>query len=304
MRIGTWNSSGLLCSDLGQYKDKMVYFRSILLNLDVLCLQETHDDGNDVQYVDHLHLIGRDFSVWRSFIDAATGGLAIFLRKTFCNLFSCIRQTEIIPGRVLAIELTKDGKTSIIVNIHIHCNPISQLGKIRMLRKLKEYIGRHIDCFIYIIGDFNFVGDAWDRVDLQSGQECGKSCSVNQFWDDHFANFTELYQPDYTRFPSNEHGRVVGSASRLDRIFCNFPLEAFALLEIKVATIGFKPKHDISDHLPVCAEVSMKGKNKGSFNIPPYIFKNEDYNIILQKKCKDHPFPECCWAKFEIAKFS
>ena len=148
MRIGTWNSSGLLCTDLGQYKDKMIYFRSILLNLDVLCLQETHDDGNDVQYVDHLHLIGRDFNVWRTFIDAATGGLAFFLRRSFCNLFSCIRQTEIIPGRMLAIELTKDGKTLIIVNIHIHCNPISQPGKIRMLRKLKEFIGRHVECFI------------------------------------------------------------------------------------------------------------------------------------------------------------
>jgi len=40
MRIGTWNSSGLLCTDIKQYKDKM-----ILLKLDVLCLQETHDDG-------------------------------------------------------------------------------------------------------------------------------------------------------------------------------------------------------------------------------------------------------------------
>ena len=217
-----------------------------------------------------------------------------FLRRSFCNLFSCIRQTEIIPGRMLAIELTKDSKTLIIVNIHIHCNPISQPGKIRMLRKLKEFIGRHVECFIYIIGDFSFVGDAWDRVDLQTGLDCGKSCSVDQFWDEHFDNFTELYQPDCIRFPSNEHGRVIGSASRLDFIFLNLPPEAYALLEIKVATVGFKPKHGISDHLPVCAEVSMKGKHKGNFNIPPFIFKNEDYNIILEKKCKDHPFPDCC----------
>ena len=302
MRIGTWNSSGLLCSDLGQYKEKMLYFRSLLIKLDVLCLQETHDDGNEVQFVDHLHLIGREFYVRRSFIDAATGGLAIFLKKTFCDLFSSIRQTDIIPGRIFAVELTKDGRTSIIVNIHIHCNPICQPGKIRMLRKLKEYIGRHMECFIYIVGDFNFVGDAWDRIDLQTGLDCGKSCPVNQFWDDNFAFFTELYQPDFTRFPSNEHGRVVGTASRLDRIFFKVPLEAYALLEILVATVGFKPKHGISDHLPVCAQVSMKGKNKGNFNIPQFIFKNEDYNIILEKKCKEHIFPDCCWAKIRDCK--
>ena len=95
---------------------------------------------------------------------------------------------------------------------------------------------------------------------------------------------------------------MIGSASRLDRIFLNLPLEVYALLEIKVATVGFKPKHGISDHLPVCAEVSMKGKHKGNFNIPPFIFKNEDYNIILEKKCKDHPFPDCCWAKIRDCK--
>ena len=134
-------------------------------------------------------------------------------------------QYEIIPGRILAVEMLKDGILTIVINVHIHCNPICQIGKIRMLRKLKEYIGRHLDRFIFIIGDFNFVGDAWDRVDLQTGKDCGKSCSVNQFWDDHFADFTELYQPDCTRFPSSEHGRVVGSASRLDRIFSTFLLK-------------------------------------------------------------------------------
>ena len=87
MRIGTWNTSGLLCTDIGQYKDKMIYFNTTLLRLDIFCLQETHDDGNSVQYVDHLHLIGREFSVWRSFIDAATGGLTIFMRRSFCNTF-------------------------------------------------------------------------------------------------------------------------------------------------------------------------------------------------------------------------
>ena len=80
----------------------------------------------------------------------------------------------------------------IIINVHIHCNPASPMGKIRMLKSMKEYIGNHRNCFIYIMGDFNFVGDACSRVDLQTGHECGKSCLVNDFRAEHFADFTDF----------------------------------------------------------------------------------------------------------------
>ena len=120
--------------------------------------------------------------------------------------------------------------------------------------------------------------------------------------DEHFAEFTELFQPECIRLPSTEHGRISGSASRLDRILLNLPLEAFALLEIKVSTMGFKPTHDISDHLPVCAESRMKGRSMGSCKIPTYIFKNADHRIILENTCREHILSDYCWAKIRDCK--
>ena len=120
MRIGTWNSSGLLCFDVGHYKAKMSFFRKTLSKLDVFCIQETHDDGNEVQFVDHLHAVGKDFRLWRSFIDAATGGLAFFIRKDYCMNFDSIQLVEIIAGRIAAVEMYKGGIGTIIINVHIH----------------------------------------------------------------------------------------------------------------------------------------------------------------------------------------
>ena len=110
--------------------------------------------------------------------------------------------------------------------VHLHAN--SNDAKIEMIRTLHRFYLKCRADRLFIIGDFNFIVEHKDRTLIHSCTSCGIPGIVAEAWGECFDNFIESYQQSHTRFPGNIGQE--STSSRLDRIYCNLPVEAFALL--------------------------------------------------------------------------
>jgi hypothetical protein len=130
---------------------------------------------------------------------------------------------------------------------------------------------------------------------IQSGTSCGIPGIVAEAWEECFDNFSELYQQSHTRFPGNIGQE--STSSRLDRIYCNLPVEAFALLSITSFVQGNIPDNFISDHLPMGTSIEYKDKNGGDITLPHFMFGDKLYDKLVEDIAKSFEFSSCCWAR-------
>ena len=224
----------------------------------------------------------------------------IALRQSYVNMFEGMESFELVPGRILAVSLHIGQLRILFICGHIFTNP-NDVGQRRsMLQTVSDFIAGRVHHLIFILGDFNFVVEQNDRTDLSTGLAIGRQCSVAKFWVDHFWQFDELHQQSHTRFPGNlTEGR---SSARLDRIYCNAPLEAFALWEVQAATLGQLPDAYLSDHLPVVARIAYKNSVPCSSGIPHFVTKDKLFNHIVDIIMNQHNFSPCCWARVSEVK--
>ena len=104
VRISTWNSAALFCNDIPKYRARLRFAEKVLERSDVCGFQETHDDGtSDRDYLDYR--CHRSFRSFPSYLNGAAGGILIMIRLTYLVLWDRSIPHEIIPGRVLAVEL-------------------------------------------------------------------------------------------------------------------------------------------------------------------------------------------------------
>ena len=299
LSIYSWNTAGLLCTDLIKRKAKLQFLENMFNRATIIGLQETHDDG-DSSWTCLRQQYGNSFVFVRSALSSAAGGVMIAVKKSYSELFTQMQSFSLIPGRMVAATLNSNHINVAFICVHIFTNPNDLSQKIQMLRILLRFVRTLTDHITFIFGDFNFITDACDRTHLATGVAAGRVCSLAKYWLDEFEQFDELYQRSHTRFP----GRLGagGSSARIDRIYCNAPLEAFALWSIQTATMGHLPNSYLSDHLAVVSKVGYKNDNYSRCKIPDFVTKESHFVQLLEKLIDEHEFSECCWARVSEMK--
>ena len=139
----------------------------------------------------------------------------------------------------------------------------------REINKAYTHAGRDLSAssFVVVLGDFNFVppGEVALRSPPSPGaaQLTSSAASADpRRWAATLAPFTEIFQPDITRFgPVRCPLDPVFLGSRLDRILVSLP--AWALMQLGASARLLAPAakcyHDgVSDHAPVRCSLSTK----------------------------------------------
>ena len=297
--VYTWNAAGLFCTDIFKLKAKFKYIQRLFKDGTVIAFQETHDDG-DTSCYDLMQLYVDSFIFVRSSLSSAAGGVMMVFRRSYIDLFEEKTEYRLIPGRLLAVILKHGMTRMMFICIHLHTTNNDNDSKLEFLRILKDFIKGNIDCYIFILGDFNFVLEQQDRTDLNTGLSVGRLCSVGRYWNEHFDGFDELHQQSHTRFP-NVFSESRSSA-RLDRIYCNAPLEAFALWEVHVGTLDLLPEPYLqdtflSDHIPVVAKMGYKNQRSQFPCIPHFVTQQSIFRCEVSRLIEEHKFSNCCWAR-------
>ena len=298
LTIRTWNAAGLLCGSPSKYAKKIQFMQSLLQDCTVCCVQETHDTGDSA--ASHLDRMSSDCDFFTSSLSAAAGGVLIAISKSYMSVFSGVEHIHIWRGRIFGVALHHAMATVAFITVHIQAEDGQADIKITMMRALLDFINVHTQWWLFICGDFNFITDYADRTHIQSGNSVGRICSAGRFWMQHFAGFDEFYQGSHTRFPPL--GSDVGSSARLDRIYANTPIEAYALYDISTGTVGVVPDREMSDHLPVSSSIRPKRRQCGSIKIPHCVTQDKVFHGLVGDIMDNFSFAGCCWARLSQTK--
>jgi len=226
-------------------------------------------------------------------LDQSKGGLFTFIRHEYISFFDEVIEHHIFDGRIFVVELKCAELVVMIVNVHLEAGNDHEDGKIDMLEGLHDFLHGFEHAHIFAFGDWNFVLDKADRINIRSGDNVGKMCKVGQCWCDHFNSFDELHQPDATRFPG--FTSVNATAARLDRLYQTAYLENYALLDIKTSTVGIFKDTYLSDHLPVLTTISEKQIR--NMKVKPDTAKDPRFIAEVQAMVDNTSFSTCCWAR-------
>jgi exonuclease III len=297
--VYTWNAAGLFCNDIFKMKAKLDYVGSWLCKGTVIAFQETHDDGDAATH-NFESLYSDTFIFVRSALTRAAGGVMLAIKKSYVDRFCSKEEYVLIDGRMVAITLRHSHFNVCFICVHLQATPNDPDHKILMLKTLLDFVRGVTDCYVFICGDFNFITDSCDRTDLTTGMSVGRLCKVGKFWNEHFYSFDELHQQSHTRFPTEAID--AGSSARLDRIYCNAPLEAFALWDVHVSTLGILHNAYISDHIPVVARIGLRDTPRPCPNIPHFVTREAVFNNEVDRLMDKHSFAKCCWARVAETK--
>ena len=297
--VYTWNAAGLFCNDIFKMKAKLDYVGSWLCKGTVIAFQETHDDGDAATH-NFESLYSNTFIFVRSALTRAAGGVMLAIKKSYVDRFCSKEEYVLIDGRMVAITLRHSHFNVCFICVHLQATPNDPDHKILMLKTLLDFVRGVADCYVFICGDFIFITDSCDRTDLTTGMSVGRLCKVGKFWNEHFYSFDELHQQSHTRFPTEAID--AGSSARLDRIYCNAPLEAFALWDVHVSTLGILHNAYISDHIPVVARIGLRETPRPCPNIPHFVTREAVFNNEVDRLMDKHSFAKCCWARVAETK--
>ena len=108
--------------------------------------------------------------------------------------------------------------------------------------------------------------------------------TVGRFLADLAHEYTEWFQPEYTRSQKGEHGTVF---SRIDKIWG--PLSDVLDGTIQARTLGiFTGEDRLSDHVGVGGSFSLNSRPTGDGKIPRWIFLHDQYAATV-----DHVVAGC-----------
>lgn len=141
--VCSWNSDGLFCSGIFKLKAKLKHVENLMRCGTVIGFQETHDDDKGASL--HLtQLYSNSFVFERSFLSGAAGGVMIAIRKSYLELFEWMRPVELIPSRMLAIELQASTMNPLFICVHVHTNPTGIAQKMAWWRSSRNSSGTRL----------------------------------------------------------------------------------------------------------------------------------------------------------------
>ncbi|KAJ7756077.1 Endonuclease/exonuclease/phosphatase [Mycena maculata] len=197
-------------------QDKWLHINQIMRDrkIGILALQETHLSPDDVEDVHKL--FGKRLQVYAS-IDPANPqakGVAIVINKEISNIVG-IKAEEIIPGRALHLTIPWHGGSKLTVLAAYAPNDATESAQ---FLDLVEFKIRHLPKPNIVLGDFNMVEDAIDRLPHHKDPRIVTEAMLTFKAKLHLLDGWRQTFPDqkgYTFLQS-----ATGSQSRIDRILC------------------------------------------------------------------------------------
>ena len=130
-----------------------------------------HDDfDSDAWYLESVK--GQGFAFFRSSLSSAAGGLLIMIDNTYLALFESYSSFDIVPGRVLAVEMKSNGANVTVINVHVHGHNNDEASKLEIMRLLLNFIQQRRNHTVFLLGDWNFILSNDDRINLSTGELC------------------------------------------------------------------------------------------------------------------------------------
>ena len=150
-----------------------------------------------------------------------------------------------------------------------------------MLTNIRNYINSLSNPITFFVGDFNFIHKDDRRYDPNNGEEFEEVQDIATHYEQTFINFTELFQPNFTRSPARNP--LAGRFSRIDRIYTNIPTPQLTDLHISTDTIGdvYTPNRP-SDHIPVYTKITIQQRRNPN-SIPHHIAAHPAFADNLKK---------------------
>lgn len=292
--IATWNTRALLSTDPLLFDKKWKVVQSLVADLAIACLQETHGDSFAGEA-----LAARVKATHISFVSPgatnSTGGLITMIRHEIGNVAEA-RVTEVHPGRILAIIVpATEGHTNLcVINIHNHEVPQASIVK---LRRFKTSVQRgHPLTEIVMVGDFNFGAD--DDPTLHSTPD-GRTVRYRdrreaQRWKYVLDDTTELvhHLPTRAAYRQTLRGRALVH-SRIDRVFTTISPATLAVTKVSLRITDIRQalpsaSHSpASDHVPVRATMVLRPSPPPSRRpIPRWVTAHPMYKAKVQQKLR------------------
>ena len=255
MAFTTWNAAGLFGSVHAQPFQSIAKFRRVqglIRRASVVGVQESHGGPGDLSTLDrecpsHMH--------WGSFgSKPAIGGVLVSISMEFAENFNSFQEIVLSVGRCLVIRCVGPGAALQIINLHLEPS-LSFDDKSALLNTIATTTATFLGISIFM-GDFNFIHSDETRCNLADPMQAESNANprLATFFEELFANFTELHQGAHTR--RDTRGDRFTTLSRLDRLYVNLPPAEVLDRHPHTAADGIvtNPKEP-SDHIPVTSRL-------------------------------------------------
>ena len=284
LRILFWNSSALL-GRYTNYRAKVGAIRPHILNADVSMFQEVHGSKPEIDS------FAQKFSETHLYFSSpgpnhATGGVLTLISKRSVTKRTIIRTDTIVPGRILAVTLSLEGKQITFINVHNErLKDYQSCIQDRIRPLVANSVADPCNCSIVVAGDVNFdrgrvvhAGAHPPPDDLVRRQDR----PLQLFWEQLLNPLMELVQDDFTRMGGT-------SSSNIDRCWMSFPSWALPLTNITFKTL-WNPigRERLSDHSPMSLCLSSASSSRAKARlVPQWITRDRQYKVFLQDALDD-----------------
>ena len=258
-----WNCSSLWAHDECHTID---FAMKLVSSMDFLALTETRESEARLRYL--LNKLPEDVEYFSRGISPHCGGIGLMINKRFTQRFTCIHWVPMETGRLARLELSgAQGKLNIYI-VYLHPSSVSsQAESIRTLAQSLQ-AGEHN----IVLGDFNFVAHAHDRIDKASARFTGKGnrdIASSRSWEQLIApKLTEFEQGDYT-FEGHS------CWSRIDRAYTNLHSALIASKQV-ACNVLHCPRH-LSEHKPIAISIRAI-QSAGTRSIPPWVSQHPEFH--------------------------
>lgn len=263
IRLGTYNIRGKGHNErYTKYRQLTQWMR--INKIAIIAVQETKLNDNDINHIEKENP--------RSQILANNGvgrsaGVAFILNKDMTSTWKT-ETTTIIPGRAMSIQITYDKLDLTITNIY---SPNDTHDKIAFYNEINNHLKEtRINNEHIIMGDFNFVENAIDRIPMHMDDKdiiiAFNNIKTTSNLIDVWRNQNESEkQFTYTH-------NTYGSLARIDRIY--------ASRNTQLCNWTFEPIGNLSDHKLVKCEYEYETEvyvGKGLWRLPMQLLKEPHF---------------------------
>ena len=239
----------------------------------------------EIRLLQETHLTSSNETIWKnewkgpcyfSGNSSNKAGVCILVDPNLnCNI---IQHTDIVPGRLQALEISINEKKVIILNLY---GP--NTDDITVFNNLLTYLNNNSDKSFIIGGDFNTVMDC--AIDKKNGrQDTHKNCrnKINDITETHnLIDIWRVHHPNKSQYTWHSNTKPI-IFSRLDYFLISDNLSNYTLsCNIKSS---YKSDHSLVE---ISLDFIQQERGRGYFKLNNSLLLENDYQIAIRKGILD-----------------
>jgi hypothetical protein len=273
-----------MCTDKGMKKTRAAKLHGLLMKFDIVAIQETHLQFERTSRL--THKVKATHAAWHApAIDAATGGVSLFVRHHLLGADAVTSCEILAEGRVMRWSSCCAGATLVIWNVHNYGLSHARAswladslgtGADRSL----ESLGRHLTV---ALGDWNCLAPEDRRLDYAapSHRVAHVGNRGSNEWTSTLGRMLDIDHGSPTHF-----SRAGGTASRIDRIHMAVP-GWMPLCTHFIGSTLWDPllwdQKGWSDHVPVSCIVRRPSHIAKELQaIPSFVSRSKEFGIVVK----------------------